>query len=298
MLIKSHSISKYGVIISSSAASSPYFNLLITSMLLTWLHICFSIFILNDNLQTLRKHCMHISAVTGAGNTPLYGDMIFSKICFVVTFALSVFLGIHKSSCKAPRWSCSKSQVLLCRITTKINKMSFKSHRCRLCHWFPPHQKPDGHKSYVTSKFDKRLSTPKKALALCDRHLKYILYTLFGNHNCRFVFIRRSSNDIVAKKYSQQYQVLFAETHLDPSLINYANVGTFCHYNVIFSVFFCYWMWNYLNVLWVKTPSCWLIWRLQVLWIWGTTLCRFLLLLSRYLFSQWVGPQTFFHWLL
>lgn len=97
-------------------------------MLLTWLHICFSIFILNDNLQTLRKHCMHISAVTGAGNTPLYGDMIFSKICFVVTFALSVFLGIHKSSCKAPRWSCSRSQVLLCRITTKVNKKRLLSH--------------------------------------------------------------------------------------------------------------------------------------------------------------------------
>lgn len=163
------------------------------------------------------------------GNTQVYGDMIFSKMCFVVTCAHSASLEILKSCCKVPRWfSQEKPSVALQNFNQ--NKQCVLSHIHEDCViGFP--QKPYGYKSWVTSIFDKRPSTPKKALALSDRHLKYILYTVFESHNCRFVSMRSSSNDIVAKNIHSQ-QVRFAETHLEQILINFHVVIQLCYHAV------------------------------------------------------------------
>lgn len=124
--------------------------------------------------------------------------MIFSKIHFVVTCAHSAFLeNTCKSSCKVPRRFRKSIALQNCN---QINKMCFRSYTGDVDFVIGFPLQPYGHKSCVTSIFDTRPSTPKKALALSNCHLKYILYTLLENHNCRFMSTSGSSSDIVALK--------------------------------------------------------------------------------------------------
>lgn len=146
--------------------------------------------------QTLHTH----QPVSGSENILVQGDMIFSKICFVVAYAHSASLEIHKSLSKVPQWIPRGAKCRLAELQPKYTIYALSHVDVDFVIGFP--HKAYGHKSCITSIFDKSLFIPKKALALSDSHLKYILYTVFGSHNCRFMSIRSSSNDIVSKKYN------------------------------------------------------------------------------------------------